>query len=552
MVFGDIATSPLYTVQEFFVPVHGVEPSPTNIVGLISLVLWSLILVVTVKYVFILMRADNRGEGGIMALLALVPERLRKTRGKHIPAVALMVILGASLLFGDGVITPAISVLSAIEGLAVARPDLKSYVVPITCLILAFLFLLQRRGTGRLSSWFGPILLLWLLVAGSLGLFHLWQAPEILWAFLPTHGLGFLWSHGGHGFLLLGSVVLAVTGGEALYADMGHFGRRPIRHAWLYVALPCLMLSYLGQGALLLHHPEFSGKIFYSMVPQGFWTFALCCLATPATVIASQALISATFSLTHQAVRLGFLPRVLVLQTSARFRGQVYVPLVNWALALSCLSLVLLFRESARLAAAFGLAVSGTMALTSGVFYCVSRYRWNWPAWKSGLVLAAFLTLDIPFLAATSAKFFQGGYIPVLIAAVLFATMVTWLVGRSLLLEFYQARTVPLDKFLQRIAREIPTRRPGLCVVMASPGTGETPPVLLNLVNRFGALHENVFLLTVTSGRSLRAPGRGGRDRASRPGNLPRHLALWLQRAAPGHAGSAPGLSQAAALRAGQ
>ncbi len=498
VVFGDIGTSPLYSLQDCFNGPHGVDPTRANLIGVLSLVVWSLILVVTVKYVLVLMRADNRGEGGIMALLALVPADLRKQASGAPGVAALMVMAGASFLYGDGIITPAISVLSAVEGLKAVDPGFGRFVVPITVVILIGLFGIQSHGTGRLAGLFGPVMVVWFLTAGLLGVPHILHSPEILEAFLPTHALGFLLTHGWHGVVLLGSVVLVVTGGEALYADMGHFGRTPIRMAWLGLALPCLMLSYLGQGALMLRHPEARLQPFFSMLTPGPWTYALVLLATMATVIASQALISAVFSLTHQAIRLGYFPRIMVYHTSTRVQGQIYVPLMNWAVGLACLALVLIFKSSSALAAAFGLAVSATMALTSIVFFFVTRHHWHWPLWKSLLVTGGFLCLDLPFLVATSTKFMLGGYLPIIVAAFVFVTMLAWTVGREELTRFHAERSVPLEAFLERMPAQLRTRIPGLCVILVKPQTALST-ALLFLVTRLHVLHEHVFLVSVTS-----------------------------------------------------
>ena len=497
VVFGDIGTSPLYTVQECFAPGHGVSAAePANVLGVLSLFFWSLMLVVTLKYVVILMRADNKGEGGIMALLALVPAQQRAIVGTRIGWVTLLVLAGASLLFGDGVITPAISVLSAVEGLKLIRPDFGSAVVPLTLVILILLFSIQRRGTGGLGKVFGPVMLVWFLTIGAIGLSHLWQKPSVLWAILPTYGAKFFWLHGFHGFALLGSVVLCVTGGEALYADMGHFGRNPIRVAWAGLVLPSLMFCYFGQGALLLSHPEAASAPFFSLVASPAARVPLVLLATAATVIASQGLISAVFSLTHQAVRLGYFPRVLVKHTSDEVEGQIYVPSINWALALGCLALVLIFRESTKLAAAFGLAVSGTMAITSVVLFSVTSNTWKWPRWKSVLLLCVFLSFDSPFFLATCVKFVDGGYIPFVIGVVLFAVMVVWSRGRSLLREYYVSRQVSYAELRQTLTQKPPTRLPGLSIYLAS-NQDIAPPILLMQLQRFRGLSEEILFLSV-------------------------------------------------------
>lgn len=497
VVFGDIGTSPLYTVQECFAVGHGVPASdPANVLGILSLFFWSLMLVVTLKYVVVLMQADNKGEGGIMALLALVPAEQRAITGKRIGWVTLLVLAGSSLLFGDGVITPAISVLSAIEGLKLIRPDFGALVVPVTLVILVVLFAIQSRGTGGLGKLFGPVMVVWFVTIGAIGLQHLWQNPSVLWAILPTYAAHFFWEHGFHGFALLGSVVLCVTGGEALYADMGHFGRSPIRWAWGGLVLPSLMLCYFGQGALLLSNPEAASAPFFSLVSSPTARIPLVLLATAATVIASQGLISAVFSLTHQAVRLGYFPRVLVKHTSDEVEGQIYVPSINWALAFGCLALVLIFRESTRLAAAFGLAVSGTMAITSVVLFSVTTNTWKWPRWKSLLLLGTFLSFDIPFFLATCVKFVDGGYIPFVIGLVLFVVMVVWSRGRNLLREYYLARQVTYAQLRETLAQKPLTRLPGLSIYLAS-NQDIAPPILLMQLQRFRGLSEEILFLSV-------------------------------------------------------
>jgi len=498
VVFGDIGTSPLYTVQECVGP-NGVPADVhANVLGILSLIFWSLTLVVTFKYVAVLMNADNHGEGGIMALLALVPAHLRVERAGRIGLAALLVMAGSSLLFGDGIITPAISVMSAMEGLGVADPHWERWSLPLTVVILIALFAVQSRGTGTLGLFFGPVMLVWFITIGLLGLRSIALHPAICWAFLPTHGLTFLMHHKMGSLHVLGSVVLAVTGGEALYADMGHFGKNPIRVAWVAVAFPCLVLCYFGQGAMILRDPGLASSPFFSLVPQGPLTLGLVMLSAAATVIASQGLISAVFSLTHQAIRLGYFPRLSVRHTSSSMEGQIYVPAMNWFLAIACLTLVLTFRHSSRLAAAFGLAVSGTMAITSIVFFFVTRLSWNWPLWKSAGLLALFLSFDIPFLAGTCLKFFEGGYIPFSVGILFFSIMTTWCAGRALLRAYHQERAVDLGKLLHSLDSRGIHRIPGLAVFMSSNPTG-APAVLLQQLERFKVLHEQVVLLTVTS-----------------------------------------------------
>jgi KUP system potassium uptake protein len=498
VVFGDIGTSPLYTLKECLLSAGGAKAPVDDLFGILSLMFWSLILVVTVKYLWFVMRADHHGEGGIFALLAIVPERFRTTakRTGKVTAMALLAVIGASLLYGDGVITPAISVLSAMEGLAVASPHLQSLVLPLTCAVLVALFAIQRRGTGNIGKLFGPVMTVWFLTLAVLGLYHIVQRPEILGALSPHHGAVFFLRHGLRGMLILGSVVLVVTGGEALYADMGHFGLRPIRLVWTLFVLPSLVLCYLGQGALFLRNPDVVANPFFAMVPAGPAAYCLVLLSSAATVIASQALISGAFSLTRQAMLLGYLPRVTIKHTAYHTEGQIYIPEVNGMLAIGCLGLVLTFRESVKLAAAYGIAVTGTMAITSILFYIVARHTWGWSRWKAGGLLALFLSFDIPFLLANLFKFFEGGYVPMLIGATLIAGMLIWSHGRTSLLEKYASRFSTFDKARPSIARALATRVPGTAVFL-SPSADYVPPILVHHVERSRSLHQTVLLLTV-------------------------------------------------------
>jgi KUP system potassium uptake protein len=498
VVFGDIGTSPLYTLRECLhgTATSGGTPAPEDVYGLLSLIFWSLTMVVTVKYLTFIMRADNHGEGGIFALLAVVPEKRRMTSAKKISAVALIVVVGAALLYGDGAITPAISVLSAIEGLTVARPSLAPAVIPITCVILLGLFAVQKRGTGAVGTFFGPIMLVWFLTIGGLGAYQVARSPGILTALSPHHGVRFFMAHGMPGFLVLGSVVLAVTGGEALYADMGHFGARPIRMAWLTLAMPALVLCYFGQGALILRDPATAENPFFSMVPAGAATLALVGLSSLATVIASQALISGAFSLTRQAMQLGYFPRVTIKHTAAHTEGQIYIPQINWILAVGCLLLVIGFQKSDRLASAYGIAVTGTMALTSMVYYVVMRHTWHWSKLASVAVLALFLSFDLPFFAANTVKILDGGWVPVAIGVGFIAAMLIWSKGRTLVVEEYLRRSATLESALQRLLPRVVARLPGTGIFMSSTTT-HAPPVLVHMIEREGALHETVVLLTV-------------------------------------------------------
>ena len=496
IVFGDIGTSPLYTLHECLHSSSGVDPTRENVFGIVSLITWSITLVVTVKYLTFLMRADNDGEGGIMALLALVPARLRHASVGKVSALAILVIVGAALLFGDGIITPAISVLSAMEGLEVATPALVPYVVPLTVAVLIGLFAVQRHGTGGIGRLFGPVMVVWFVTLGVLGASHVLRDPQILGALSPHHGARFFLHNGFRGFRTLGGVVLAVTGGEALYADMGHFGRRPIRVGWLALVFPALILGYLGQGAVILRDPAAVDQPFYALLPAGPWIYPAVVLASAATVIASQALISGVFSLTHQAMRLGFFPRVRVAHTSGEAEGQIYVPLLNVGLAVSCIALVLVFRHSGRLAAAYGLAVSGTMGITSIVYYVVARQSWGWSRLRALPILILFLSFDIPFLVANSLKFFDGGYLPFAVAVVFIVVMVSWRIGRSYLVDLADARSETEAEFLARLDGELRARIDGAMVVLAAQDE-KVPPVLTQILARFRVLHEHVVLTTV-------------------------------------------------------
>jgi KUP system potassium uptake protein len=459
---------------------------------------WALIMVVTVKYVYFIMRADHHGEGGIFALLAIVPERFRKSARPtgRATVMALLAVIGAALLYGDGVITPAISVLSAIEGLTVASPRLEPAVVPLTIAILVGLFAVQRRGTGGIGKVFGPIMAVWFTTLAALGLYHIGQRPEILAALSPHHAVRFFQTHGLHGGLILGSVVLAVTGGEALYADMGHFGLRPIRLSWTFFVLPALVLCYLGQGALVLRDPQTAENPFFAMVPAGPAAYALVMLSSAATVIASQALIAGAFSLTRQAMLLGYLPHMTIWHTAYHTEGQIYIPRVNALLAIGAIGLVLIFRQSVKLAAAYGIAVTGTMTITSILFYIVSRHTWGWSRLKAGALLALFLSFDVPFLLANLFKFFEGGYVPMLIGAALIARMLIWSHGRRSLLETYASRFSTFEKARPLIDRSLITRVPGVAVFF-SPSAEYVPPILVHHVARSRSLHETVLMLTV-------------------------------------------------------
>lgn len=494
VVYGDIGTSPLYAIRECFHGEWGAEPTPANILGVLSLLVWSLIFVISVKYALYVLRADNRGEGGILALMALAASKESRT-GRAGAAIIFMGLLGASLLYGEGVITPAISVLSAVEGLELAAPSLEPYVVPITIAILIGIFMIQRRGTAGVGKVFGPITLLWFTSIGLLGLPAIARRPDILQAFNPWHALWFVTHHGAAGFFVLGSVVLVITGAEALYADMGHFGRRPIRLMWFVVVMPSLVLNYLGQGALLLERPEAVESPFYLLAPS--WAlYPLIALATAATIIASQALISGAFSITRQAVMLGFWPRTQVRHTSSEQIGQIYVPTINWLLMAATVALVLEFKTSSGLAAAYGIAVTSTMLLTTALAYIVARRVWGWSPWLAVPVTCAFFAVDIPFWLANLIKLGAGGWVPLAIAVVLLTLMLTWKRGRELLGARIRANTPLLEDFYELMHIERPARVAGTAVFMTGNAEG-TPPALMRNFLHNRVVHETNVLLTV-------------------------------------------------------
>jgi KUP system potassium uptake protein len=495
VVYGDIGTSPLYAIKECFTGVHGVSPTPDNVLGVLSLVFWSLILVISVKYLGVVMRADNRGEGGILALMALVRPAHHDTSPRRRWAIVLLGLFGASLLYGDGMITPAISVLGAMEGLQVATPALASYVVPITIAILLVLFIFQHHGTGSVGSVFGPVMLLWFFAIGILGIVEIARQPAVLGAVDPVDGVRFFAQNHWYGVLVLGSVFLVVTGGEALYADMGHFGTRPIRAAWFSLVLPGLLLNYFGQGALLLRHPGAAQNPFYLLAPS-WLLYPLIVLATAAAIIASQAVISGAFSLSRQAVQLGFSPRLTIEHTSSEEAGQIYVPEVNWALALATIALVLGFQSATNLAGAYGVAVTSTMVITTLLLYVVAREQWHWSLPAAALLSAFFLSFDLAFFGANLVKIPHGGWFPLVIAAIVYTLMATWQRGRELLYGRLRERAVPLDILLGDIKADPPIRVPGTAVFM-TPNPGATPPALVHNLTHNKVLHEQVVFLTI-------------------------------------------------------
>jgi KUP system potassium uptake protein len=495
IVFGDIGTSPLYALRECFSPPHGVSLTEANILGVLSLVFWSLTLVVSIKYLLYVMRADNRGEGGVLALMALAQPHHALISGTAKQSLVFIGIFGAALLFGDGVITPAISVLSAMEGLNVATPLFEPYVIPATVAVLIGLFMIQSKGTGKIGSFFGPIILLWFLALGLLGVRALAQAPEVLGAISPLHALSFFQTNSWHGFLVLGSVFLVVTGGEALYADMGHFGSRPIRVAWFTIVLPGLLLNYFGQGALLLKDPSAISNPFYRLCPEGL-LYPMIALATMATVIASQALISGAFSLTSQAIKLGLLPRMMIKHTSREEIGQIYVSRINWALLLCTLWLVLEFRTSSNLASAYGMAVSTTMVITTVLIYFVTQKLWKWNKLVSLTITGFFLIIELAFLGANAVKILDGGWVPLVMAGFVFTLMATWRRGRQILAERLREKLPPFDVFIHEIPEMTPLRVPGVAVYMNS-HRDITPPALLYNLKHNKVVHELIIVAIV-------------------------------------------------------
>jgi KUP system potassium uptake protein len=496
IVYGDIGTSPLYALQQCFMSKSGLAPTTENVYGVLSLIVWLLILVVAVKYIVFIMRADNRGEGGILALMALILQQERRRSDSHRRLLLISLgLFGAALLYGDGIITPAMSVLSAVEGLRVVTPTFDGFIVPAAMVILFVLFMVQRFGTGRVGTAFGPIMSLWFLTIAVLGGVEIAHAPRILLALNPWHGVTFFRANGRIGFLALGAVVLAVTGAEALYADMGHFGKRPIRIAWFTLVLPALLINYLGQGALLLRQPSAVTNPFYLLAPRAL-LLPLVVLATLAAVIASQALISGAFSLTQQAVQLGYSPRVTILHTSRNEAGQIFIPEINQVLMVGCLLLVISFGSSERLGAAYGIAVTGTMAITSILFGVVARARWNWSLAHIIPITLTFFAIDVALFSANVIKIEYGGWVPIAIAILVFTLMSTWKKGRHLLNQALHAGSLPLDLFLADVARRKPLRVPGTAVFMTSSNDG-VPVVLLHHLKHNKVLHEQVILMSV-------------------------------------------------------
>ena len=495
VVYGDIGTSPLYAMKEVFVGHHPLAVDQLHIFGVISLMFWSLMLIVTLKYVLIILRADNNGEGGSLALLALIQRRSGAAGGKRWgPSLVMLGVVATALFFGDCMITPAISVLSAVEGLATVEQGFDSFVLPIAVTILIALFYLQSIGTAKVGRLFGPIMILYFIVLAVMGVMHIAERPDVLWALNPAWAVRFAVTDGKLAFLALGSVVLAVTGAEALYADMGHFGRKPISYAWLGFVLPALMLNYLGQGALLLETPAAAVNPFFLMAPED-WRLPLVILATMATVIASQAVITGAYSVVQQAVQLGLMPRIRITHTSASEAGQIYIPAANWALMVMVLLLVFGFGESSNLAAAYGIAVTGTMFISTCMVGVLIRRVWHWPIWAVALFELVFLTIDGLYFASNLTKVPDGGWFPLLVAVIVFVLLTTWSQGRKLMLERMREAAMPIRIFIDSAASSA-TRVSGTAVFMTSTPEG-VPHALLHNLKHNRVLHERVILLTV-------------------------------------------------------
>jgi KUP system potassium uptake protein len=501
VVYGDIGTSPLYTVKECFHGPHAIALTPGNLLGVMSLIFWSLTVVVTIKYVTFILYADNEGEGGIYALAALfLGKGAKQVSDRTVKRLVFLAIFGAALLYGDGLITPVISVLSAVEGLNVATTAAEPFILPLSCGVLAGLFLFQSQGTERIGKIFGPIMLFWFGTLAALGLIQVLRRPEILAALDPRYAVAFFAENHLHGIVVLGAVVLCLTGGEALYADLGHFGRGPIRFSWTTLVFPALLLNYFGQTALLLESAEAASNPFYGLVPR-MLLYPMVALATTATVIASQAMISGVYSLTQQAIQIGYCPRLHIVHTSGETKGQIYLPWVNTVMMLGCLGLALAFKESSRLAAAYGIAVTGTMAITTLIYYYVTRYNWGWPAWKALLPATIFLFFDLSYFGANLLKFVDGGWFAISVAVVLTVVMLTWRDGRALLAKRYEDARVPIEIILQDIDRYKLVRTPGTGAFLSVSPIG-TPITLLHLLKHTESLPKKVVLLSIASGNT--------------------------------------------------
>lgn len=496
VVFGDIGTSPLYALQECFSSNHGIPFSQNAIFGVLSMILWSFIIVVSLKYVLVVMRADNNGEGGILALMALALKTVPKG-SKHATFIVVIGIFGASMFYGDAIITPAISVLSAVAGLEVLSPKLADYVIPISLAILVGLFLIQKKGTGTVGNLFGPIMILWFLVIGLMGLYQLVQNPIILAAANPLHAVNFMREYAAQGFIVLGAVFLVLTGAEALYADMGQFGGRAIRIAWFWLVMPCLLLNYFGQGAMLLLNPAAVSNPFFLMVPKSF-VFPLVILATVATVIASQAVISGAFSMTSQAIQLGFIPRMKIRHTSDNQIGQIYIPLINWTLFIVVVGLVMIFKSADNLAAAYGIAVTTTMIATTILVWMVMQYFWKWNRVLVSLIIGLFISIDLTFFIANAAKIADGGWFPLLVGGACFFFFITWYQGKQIMESIVKKDGVKLDVFITSLLQNPPTQVKGTAVYLNS-HIDYVPIAFVDNIKHNHVIHERIFFLNIVT-----------------------------------------------------
>ncbi len=495
VVFGDIGTSPLYALKECFSPEHGIPFSTEAVFGVISLVFWAFLIVVSLKYVMFVMRANNHGEGGILALMAMAL-RTAPSGSKRALSIMMLGVFGACMFYGDAVITPAISVLSAVEGLEIVSPQFTKYVVPITIVILVGLFFIQKSGTAVVGVFFGPVMIVWFLVLAAMGIYNLVDNPSILGAVNPMHGIRFLTEHALQAFIVLGAVFLVLTGAEALYADMGHFGIKPIRYAWFFVTMPCLLINYFGQGAMLLSHPEAISNPFFLMVPESF-TLILVILAALATVIASQAVISGAYSMTSQAILLGFVPRMKIAYTSEKEVGQIYIPTINWMLLIVVIAVVVAFKESGNLAAAYGIAVTTTMVITTLLAAVVMRVVWKWHPLLVTLIITLFLFVDFAFFAANALKIAEGGWFPLLLGAFCFLLLITWYQGRKLLRARSIEQGIPLEGFVTSLLAHEPIRVQGTAVFLTA-HVDYVPVAMLHNLKHNQVLHQRVIFLKIS------------------------------------------------------
>ena len=503
VVFGDIGTSPLYALREAFSPHYGIPLSRGNVLGILSLIVWSMMWVITIKYLFVMMRADNNGEGGILALLALA---LREARGNAVLkwTVISIGVFGAAMFYGDSMITPSITVLSAIEGLEEYSPKFGPYVIPITLAVIAVLFFIQSHGTAKVGSFFGPVMIVWFLSIAALGVSHIVKNPDVLEALLPAYGVDFMFTYPLAGFLVLGAVFLALTGGEALYADMGHFGKKPIRLGWLLLVFPALLLNYFGQAAFVLADPSAIKNPFYRMIPD-FALLPMVVLATAASIIASQAVITGAFSMTRQAIQLGYIPRLKILHTSERAIGQIYMPFINWMLFVAVVLLVLGFKSSSNLASAYGIAVAATMVIECLLAMVVARLIWKWSRWSVGLVIGSMLVVDLIFLASNATKILSGGWFPLLFGSAIFTLLITWKRGRTLMFRRLTEQGIPLKPFIEGLNAHPPQRVSGTAIFMTSTPDA-VPHALLHNLKHNKVLHDRTVFLTIVTHDVPRVP----------------------------------------------